>query len=1017
MKPLWPRRPSPPARSCPWWWIAAACGCLASALPCPSSAQGGSPWSGVRPPGSPAAPAPSVPPNPAPSPVRAKPLPDTALVARVNGRPITRLAYDRLGEPYFERLRAQLGPGLTPEILKAARLNVLNELVRREVLAIEAQRQKIQPSDAEVDSLLMRDPFFLTGGVFDPLKFNQFKLAPTSNYHQVLPTLREAAAIEKLDRALRRRLRPSPAAVKAEWAKRNDQVTFQYLPLLLRDVSLEPEATEAEWAAHFRAHAEEYAKRTQLRLRAYRLPLPPEADSTRAAAESAALTRGRRMADSLEAGTLPDSSASTVDTGLFDVPGLNVPVLGRVPGLLEALAKADTVPSVRVVGPFAGGDAVIVGKIVERHPRHVPPMREVLGAVKRRADAEKRQAASEADRRAFYDAHLERYRGPRARLTRLVLDESAYRPRDVPGSEIEAWYKASGRSLFGESDTSKAWMPPLTDSLRGVVRRKIEDSERGTWMGAALAKLASGLSAGRSPRELVRASGASAETLTIARWDTPDSLFSGLMMDSLLESAPGRRGKVEGPRRFGRRSAVWRVDSADTTFVPPYDRVRLRVAREFADERRAREEADGRVWFDAHRDRYRIPVQRAIEYVSVAIPPVDSVRLSEAELRAAYQKNLAAYHQEEQVHARHILLTTGAGISDQKAKARADSLRKAAMGGADFTELARRFSQEPGASASGGDLGWFGRGRMVKEFETAAFALKPGEVSAVVKTQFGYHVIRLEERKPAGTKAFAEVKEDIRSQLATSRADSAAARAAATLARKLALGGDARALAATHGGVQTSTPFGANDPVPGVGMVPNLSAALPKMPAGRWSVRTFRTGRAYLVVRPKAATPARAAEFDEVRAQAVEDAKNAKREELLEKKVSALRASLAAGASLDSLAAPYGGLKSSGPVSRIGGFVPGLGAEARVVERAFTLPPGGQSDTLITTQGRVWIRLENRKQPDAKSFAAAREALTEELLKKNLDEWLEARKKTMRIEVLRRDLKEAEQAGALAGGR
>src|SRR5205814_5285988 len=129
------------------------------------------------------------------------------------------------------------------------------------------------------------------------------------------------------------------------------------------------------------------------------------------------------------------------------------------------------------------------------------------------------------------------------------------------------------------------------------------------------------------------------------------------------------------------------------------------------------------------RDRYRMPVQRAIDYVAVQIQPADSIRLSESELRAAYQKNLASYHQDEQVHARHILIFTGGGVPDDKARARADSLRKAAAGGADFADLARRFSQEPGASSSGGDLGWFGRGRMVKEFETAAFALKAGEIS------------------------------------------------------------------------------------------------------------------------------------------------------------------------------------------------------------------------------------------------------------------------------------------------
>jgi hypothetical protein len=686
----------------------------------------------------------------------------------------------------------------------------------------------------------MHDPFFLTNGVFDPLKFNQFKLSPTSNYQAVLPSLREAAAVEKLDRSLRKKLQPTPAAVKAEWAKRNDQVTFQYLPLFLRDMSLEPEATEADWAAYYQAHAVDFTKKTQLRVQAYLLPLPAAADTTRAAAEAAAMARGKRMADSLKAGTLPDSSALTLDTGLFEVPAPSVPVLGRVPGLLNELARADTVPSVRVVGPFAGPDAVIVSTIVERKPRHVPPMQEVLGAVKRRADAEKRQAANEADRRAFFDQHPERYRGPRASLTRLVLQEGSFRPRTIPSSEIEAWYRTSGHSLFGQADSSRAWMPPLNDSLRDVVRRRIEQS-RSHWMDATLGKIASSLAGGRSARDVAKANSATAETLTIARWDTQDSLFTGSLLDSVLATALQRRGAAQGPRRFPRRGVVWRVDSADTAFVPPYDRVRVKVERDVGEDRRAQDEAEGRAWFNAHRDRYRMPVQRAIDYVAVQIQPADSIRLSESELRAAYQKNLASYHQDEQVHARHILISPGPGVPDDKARARADSLRKAAAGGADFADLARRFSQEPGASSSGGDLGWFGRGRMVKEFETATFALKAGEISPVVKSQFGYHIIRVEERKAAGTKPFAEVKEELRSQMAAARSDSNAARAAGRLARKLSAGGVAKTLAA-DGGCRPRALFAANEPVRGGRLRAESGRGAGEHAGRQWSTRTFKTG-------------------------------------------------------------------------------------------------------------------------------------------------------------------------------
>src|SRR5262249_11303920 len=129
----------------------------------------------------------------------------------------------------------------------------------------------------------------------------------------------------------------------------------------------------------------------------------------------------------------------------------------------------------------------------------------------------------------------------------------------------------------------------------------------------------------------------------------------------------------------------------------------------------------------------------------------------------------------------------GGPDADRRAKASADSLlAEIRKRGVDFAELAKKFSQEPGASSSGGDLGWFGRGRMVPEFEKAAFSLPPGGISPVVKTQFGYHIIKVEDRRAAGMRPFGEVRIAIRTQLAQARGDSSARRSALALKRRLA---------------------------------------------------------------------------------------------------------------------------------------------------------------------------------------------------------------------------------------
>ncbi|HEY5523375.1 MAG TPA: peptidylprolyl isomerase [Desulfuromonadaceae bacterium] len=142
---------------------------------------------------------------------------------------------------------------------------------------------------------------------------------------------------------------------------------------------------------------------------------------------------------------------------------------------------------------------------------------------------------------------------------------------------------------------------------------------------------------------------------------------------------------------------------------------------------------------------------------------VSKTVVSEAEIRGFYDKNQEKFKQDETVKASHILIGVDSKASaDDKKKARekAEKLRKELVAGADFAVLAKGNSTCP-SSQQGGDLGFFGKGQMVPPFEKAAFALKPGEISDVVETQFGYHIIKLTERKPASTTDFKDVKTKI----------------------------------------------------------------------------------------------------------------------------------------------------------------------------------------------------------------------------------------------------------------
>ena len=133
----------------------------------------------------------------------------------------------------------------------------------------------------------------------------------------------------------------------------------------------------------------------------------------------------------------------------------------------------------------------------------------------------------------------------------------------------------------------------------------------------------------------------------------------------------------------------------------------------------------------------------------------EQVNIPDADLQKIYDQKKDKFKSDAQIRASHILLKTAKEADDVLAQLKA---------GANFEDLAKKYSIDP-AGAKGGDLGWFSKGSMIPEFEKAAFALKEGEVSGIVKTKFGYHIIKLTGRRPAGIIPFAEVKDQIKAEL------------------------------------------------------------------------------------------------------------------------------------------------------------------------------------------------------------------------------------------------------------
>jgi peptidyl-prolyl cis-trans isomerase D len=176
-------------------------------------------------------------------------------------------------------------------------------------------------------------------------------------------------------------------------------------------------------------------------------------------------------------------------------------------------------------------------------------------------------------------------------------------------------------------------------------------------------------------------------------------------------------------------------------------------------------DAEVNAYFEKSKDKYRIGERRKIKYALVNVDQVrKSITVPDADLQAFYNQNIQQYQTPAQVRASHILLKLE-GKDEKQVQALAEEVaKKAKAPGADFAALAKQYSEDDSNNSNGGDLDYFGRGRMVAEFEQAAFAMKPGEISNPVKTAFGFHIIKVVENKPDTTRPLAEVRTEIEEQ-------------------------------------------------------------------------------------------------------------------------------------------------------------------------------------------------------------------------------------------------------------
>jgi peptidyl-prolyl cis-trans isomerase D len=430
-----------------------------------------------------------------------------------------------------------------------------------------------------------------------------------------------------------------------------------------------------------------------------------------------------------------------------------------------------------------------------------------------------------------------------------------------------------------------------------------------------------------------------------------------------------------------------------------------------------------KAYYDRNKATYNnsIPEKRQIQYVVIDSSKLgEAVAVSNQDLQSYYDQHRSEYQVPEQVKVSHILIKTplpaAGGKEDEKgvadARKKAEDVLKEVRAGGDFARLAEKYSEDPGSAKQGGSLGWIGRGRTVPEFEKAAFSLAKGQTSDLVKSSYGFHIIRVEDKQDAHLKLLAEVKGEIEQKVKQQKVARASENAANALLSQAKT--DGLETAATAKGLQAikTDYFARGESLPGLVSNPQLTDAIfnesEKAPP-----ESVQTAQGYVVFQLLGIRPPATPTFEEIHARVEQEFKNERAALMLQQKTQELSDRAKAEHDLKKVAKELGATVKTSDLVAPDGQVPDIGSMAGAASVIFSLSPGQISAPINAGGNGVVAQLLDRQLPSDQEFADKKDQIKQALLQTKQDDLFQVfisnlrkeMEKTNRIKVNQEELK------------
>jgi len=397
-----------------------------------------------------------------------------------------------------------------------------------------------------------------------------------------------------------------------------------------------------------------------------------------------------------------------------------------------------------------------------------------------------------------------------------------------------------------------------------------------------------------------------------------------------------------------------------------------------------------KAFYDSHQKTYAnsVPEKRKVKYAMIDTGKIESgVQITHDELLSYYNQHRDQYRVPEQAKVSHILIKTPLpgpdGKVDEKgaaeAQRRAQDILKQLRAGAKFEDLAKKYSEDPGSAKEGGSLGWIGKGRTVPEFEKAAFSQPIGQIGDLVKSSYGFHIIRVDERQDAHMKTLEEVKDQIEPVLKQQKAQQLTQQQAEDLLQQAKKQGLDAAAAAK--GVPVATPdfFSRKDIVPGLGPSPQFMDAV-FTTAEKSGPESASTSQGFAVFDLLAVKPVSTPTFEEIHSRVEEEFKNERSSVLLSQKTQELSDRAKSEHDLKKAAKELGASVKTSELVAPDGQVPDIGSMTGQAAIAFSMKPGDISGPINSGGNGVVLAVTDVQAPSEADFAAKRDQIRDTLL-------------------------------------